>query len=144
MKLKDYITVTPREDNEIETGKSDVVILSHPLTRDLESNWSDRSDDDVINSSHRRVDDPEWTPGSSCLQRKLRDNNTADDMTYRLRSRLVNRSGRETETDNGHAEIVGSPGSEHTTIHTQGNTSPGKVKPATSHSYSIRSTVHMY
>jgi hypothetical protein len=121
-----------------------VEIASHPAIRDVESNESDVSDNEAISSSHRRVEDPEWTPGSSYVQKKLRNGNTVDDITYMLRFRLVSRPGRETETDNGRAETAGSPGSEHTTVNTQGNTSPGKVKPATSHSYSIRSTVHMY
>lgn len=64
--------------------------------------------------------DPEWTPGSSYLQSKLKNSNTADYIAYRLRSRLVSRSERETETGKGRAETVGSPRSEHTTVNTKG------------------------
>jgi len=64
-KLKDFKTIAPRENDEIETEKLDVEIPSHPLIRNVENNESDRSDDDAISSSHRCVEDTEWNPGSS-------------------------------------------------------------------------------
>ena len=60
---------------------------------------SDECDSDLDSSSHRRVKDVEWTAGASCLEKKLPNDNTADDIAYRLRSRLVSRSERKAETD---------------------------------------------
>ena len=85
--------------------------------------------------------DPEWTPVSSYLQRKLQSSITVDDIAYRLRSGLVNRAERETERDKRWAEIVGSPASEHMTVNIQENMSPCKDKPAVRRSYYLRNRV---
>jgi len=71
-KLRDSKIDAPRDDDEIGTKKSDVEIPSHSLIRGVESNESDESYDNVISSSHRCVEDPEWTPGSSYLQRSCK------------------------------------------------------------------------
>jgi len=76
VKLKNCKTVAPRGNNETEVEKLDVEIPSQLLKRGTESDESDRSDDEAISLLHRGVEDPEWTPGSSYLQKNLRDNNT--------------------------------------------------------------------
>lgn len=48
-------------------------------------------------------------------------------------------SGRETEKDKGQADAVRSTGSDHMMSDMRDITSPGKVNPASSHSYSLRS-----
>ena len=101
-------------------------ISSHSLVRNRGNSESDESDEGVSNMSRKDVEDPEWTPSSSSLLKKLQDSNTADSIAYRLRSRLVDRSEREAETDKRWAAVVGSPESEHTG-NAQGNTPPGKT-----------------
>jgi len=76
------------------------------------------------------------------LQRKLHSNkNTADDIAYRLRSRLVSRSERDTGRDRKQIELVSSPESEHVITSECENTSPGKVEPTVGHSYNLRSRI---
>jgi hypothetical protein len=88
-----------KEREETGTEKLDVGNPSHSQILDVVDKESDRSDEDIISPSQTRRADPEWTPGSSYLQRKLQSSNTANDVAYRLRSRLVSRSERETEID---------------------------------------------
>jgi len=66
---------------------------------------------------------------------------TADNVAYRLRSRLVCTSEREAEVDNGQAEAVSLQESVTVSGNTHGKTSPGKNKPAMSHSYNLRGRV---
>lgn len=129
---------TSRKSVDLEVEASDVDIPPHSQIRDTES---DESDENIISSPRERRNDPKWTPGSSYLQRKLQSSSTADDVAYRLRSRLVSRSGRETEVDKGQAETDSLSGSEHIGEITQSNVSPGKIKPALSHSYNLRSRI---
>jgi len=96
-------------------------------------------DDDEEENENR--DDPEWVPGSSYLQRKSHSSTTADNVAYRLRSRLVGRSEREAETDNRQAEAVSLPENENVLVSTHNRMLSGKNKPATSHSYNLRSRV---
>jgi len=124
----------------MKAEKLDVEIPSHSLIRDARSSESDESDGDIRNLPRGCTEDPEWTPGSSFMQKKLQSSNTADNIMYRLRSIQVGRSGRETETDKGRKAVVGSPESEHTGSVPE-NMSPGKVKPAKSHSYNLRSRI---
>ena len=63
-------------------------------------------------------DDPEWVPGSSYLQRKSHSSTTADNVAYRLRSRLVGRSEREAETDNEQAEAASLPENDNVLVNT--------------------------
>jgi len=56
-------------------------------------------------------DDSDWTPRSAYLQRKLHSDKTTDDVTYRLRSRLVGRSRQEPEGDSATAETSDPSGS---------------------------------
>jgi hypothetical protein len=82
MRRKSCKIIAPRENNETEQEKVDVGTSSHQLIRDAESNESesDGSDNEVISTSRKHAEDPEWTRGSSYLQRKLPSNNTADDI----------------------------------------------------------------
>jgi hypothetical protein len=73
-------------------------VSPHTGRLEIESEESDESDEQIVNSPRRHRGDPEWTPGSSYLQRNLQSNGTAENNAYRLRSRLVSRSGWETET----------------------------------------------
>jgi hypothetical protein len=106
-------------------------------------------EEDLSESEHESVnelprenrDDSEWVPGSSYLQRKLQSSTTADNVAYRLRSRLVGRSEWETEVDNKQAEAVSSRESEDMLVNTHSETSLGKNKPAMIHLYNLRSRV---
>jgi len=94
-RLKGFKAVVPEENNEIIVEKY-ITIPSGLLTESTEGCESDDSDENAIGSAQRRVEDPEWSPGSLYLQRKLHSSkNTAYDIAYRLRSRLVSRSERE-------------------------------------------------
>jgi len=86
-------------------------------------------------------DDPEWVPGLSYLQRKLQSSTTADNVAYKLCSRLVCRSEQETGVDNEQAEAVSLQESENILVNTHSKTPLGKNKPAMSHSYNLRSRV---
>jgi hypothetical protein len=99
VKIKAFNKVAPRGNDEVEAEKLFAEVPSHTPIRDVESSeWGD-CDSDLDSWSPRRVGDPVWTAGASCLERKLPSDNTADDIAYRLRSRLVSRSEREAETD---------------------------------------------
>jgi hypothetical protein len=64
---------------------------------------------------------------------------TADNVAYKLRSRLVGRSEQETEVGNEQAEAVSLRESENMLVNTHSETPIGKNKPAMSHSYNLRS-----
>ena len=133
--------VVTEENNEIKVEK-DIMIPSGLLAESTEGGESDDSDENAIGSAHRRVEDPERSPGSLYLQRKLHSSkNTADDITYRLRSRLVSRSEREVGRAKEQIVLVGSPESEHATTSGRENTSPGKAEPTVGHSYNLRSRI---
>jgi len=100
-----------------------------------------QEEEDLNTIEEESVDDPEWVPGSSYLQRKLQSITTADNVAYKLRSRLVGRSEQETEVDNEQAEAVSLQENENIIVNTHSKTSPGKNKPAMSHSYNLRSRV---
>jgi len=119
----------------------DTDIRSHPQVLDVDSTGSTSSEDSDEDSSspRRRRESPEWNTESSYLHRKLQGNGQTDDVAYRLRSRLVSRSGREMETDKEQAEAVRSPGNDHMISAARNITSPGRVNPASSHSYNLRS-----
>ena len=76
--------------------------------------------------------DPEWVPRSSYLQRKSQST-TADNVAYRLRSRLVGRSERETEVDSEQVEAGSLQESENVSVNTHDKTPPSKNKPVMSH-----------
>jgi hypothetical protein len=100
------------------------------------------SEDEGVNESPRKIrDDPEWVPGSSYLQRKLQSSTTADNVAYKLRSRLFGRPEQETEVDNEEAEAVSLRESENMLVNTHSETPLGKNKPAMSHLYNLRSRV---
>jgi hypothetical protein len=83
-----------------------------PQVIEVESETSDGSGERNVSPSQTRRADPEWTPGSSYLRKELRSNDTADNVAYRLRSRLVSRSEWEAEVDKEQVEINNSQGSE--------------------------------
>ena len=125
----------------VELKKLNAENPPRPRILDVESEESDRSDEENVSPSQTRRTDPEWTPGSSYLRKELRSNDTADNVAYRLRSRLVYRSEREAEVDTEQVEIESSHGSEHMLINTQNKTSPGRIKPAKTHPYNLRSRI---
>jgi hypothetical protein len=49
-----------------------------PQVLEVESEGSDKSDEKNDRPSQTRRADPEWTPGSSYLRRKLQSKDTAD------------------------------------------------------------------
>jgi len=112
-----------------------------PQVIEVECETSDGSDEGNVSPSQTRKVDPEWTPGSSYLRKELRSNDTADNVAYRLRSRLVGRSERDAEFDKEQVEIESSQGSEHILVSTQNKTSHGRTKPATTHPYNLRSRI---
>jgi len=125
----------------IHVEKVDTDIRSNPQVLDVDSTGSKSSEDtdeDSSSSPRRRRVSPEWNTESSYLHRKLQGNGQTDDVADRLRSRLVSRSGREMETDKEQAEAVRSPRSDHISD-ARNIMSPGRVNPASSHSYNLRS-----
>jgi len=140
--LKQHKEVASKESIEVKVEKADTDTPPHSRTRNVESGESDESEEEEIdNLAHRRIDDPEWTPGSSYQRRKLQSSSTDDDVTYRLRSRLVSRSERETEVDKEQSATDHLSESEHVEMSTQRNTPPSKNEAAMNHSYDLRSRV---
>jgi hypothetical protein len=119
-------SVSRKREDSINKENLDTEIRSHPQVLDVGSASSEDSDEDSSSYLQRRREDPEWTPGSSYLQRKLQGNDSADGIAYHLLSRLAIRSGRETEGDNVRVGAVSSPSSEHMITDTRNVTSPGK------------------
>ena len=130
-----------RENKVVESKKLTAENPPRLQVIEVESEESDGSDEENVSPSQTRRADPEWTPGSSYLRKELRSNDTADNVAYRLSSRLVNRSGRDAEADKEQIEIEGSQGSEHMLKSAQNKTSPGRIKPATTHPYNLRSRI---
>jgi hypothetical protein len=93
--------------------------------------------DEVVNPPLNYKNDPDWNPESLYLQRKLQDGSAAADVAYQLRSRVVNRSGRETEADKAGGSVNNSPDSELGVS----NGSPSEVVTTSGHSYNLRSRV---
>jgi hypothetical protein len=144
VKLSKRERIAPRDNIETGSEESDVVIPSHSRKFNVEENeQSDESDGGVdgkvVDSPRRRSGDPEWSPGSVYLQKRLRSNNTAEGSVYKLRSRLVGRSEREAEADKEQSETDRLSESEYVVENTQNKVSPGKNKSALSHSYNLRS-----
>ena len=71
------------------------------------------------------------------LKRRLQSDNRPDDTAYRLRSRLVSRSGQEAETDKPGAEESGSAGD--TLLLTE--TSPDESESTRGHPYNLRNRI---
>ena len=63
--------VAPRGNDELDARKLFAELSSHPPVRDVECSESGDCDSDLDSSSHRRVGDPEWTAGASCLQKEV-------------------------------------------------------------------------
>jgi hypothetical protein len=133
--------LAPKENSKVETMKFTAENPPRSQVLELESEESDECTEGNDSPSQTRRTDPEWTPGSSYLKRKLQSKDTADNVAYRLRSRVVSRSERDVGADKEQAEIEDSQGSEHMSENTQNKTSPGRNKPETGHSYNLRSRV---
>ena len=73
VKIKSFNKVAPRGNDELEAGKLVAEISSHPLIRDVECSESGECDSDLDSSSHRRVGDPDWSAGASCLESVFRN-----------------------------------------------------------------------
>jgi transposase InsO family protein len=131
----------PEENMEAELEELEEDVSPHTDRLEIGSEESDESDEKIVSSPRKHRGDPEWTPGSSYLQRKLKSNSTADDVAYRLRSRLVNSSGRETETDKEQTAANSLAGSEPISTNTRESASSGRSKFAASNSYNFRSRV---
>jgi hypothetical protein len=124
----------------VSKGKANTGIRQQDLQFPHHSQILDSVDDSGSGDENEieSTTDPEWTPGASNANRKSQGSDTADGIAYRLRSRLVSRSERETEVDKEHVgETVRLPGSESES--TQVNTSPGRSEIVASHSYNLRS-----
>jgi hypothetical protein len=124
-----------KADKEIEQQDPQITRYSQTLNSAENLSSSDESETLLAQES---TTDPDWTPGTSIINRKSQNSDTADGIAYRLRSRLVSRSERETEIDKQQAgETVRLSGSEPES--TQINTSPGRNEAVVSHSYNLRS-----
>ena len=127
-----------KDDAEIAgTREPDPGFPSHSQvtnTDDTESSETEEEDTSLSNSRNR---DSDWEPGSMYLKRKLQSDNRPDDIAYRLRSRLVSRSGRETETDKPGAEGSSSAGD--TLLLTE--TSPDESGSTAGHPYNLRNRI---
>ena len=137
VKLKQHKEVAPKGNIEVKVEEADTDTPPHSRMRNVESEESDESEEEIVNLAQMRIDDPEWTPGSSYQHRKLQSSNTADDVTYTLRSRLVSRSERETEVDKEQSETDHLSESEHVEMSTQKNKPPSKNEAAMNHSYNL-------
>jgi hypothetical protein len=124
-------------EDEAETDRWDREVPPHSQVEDIEDTDLSKLDENEVNLLQDRGDESQRIPGSSYLQRKLQSDKTADGVAYRLRSRLVSMSGRETENDKAGSEVASSPGSENAS----NNTSPSKVKYMSNHSYNLRSRI---
>jgi len=141
MKLRRTRKLAPRENKVDESKKLKAENPPRPQVIQVESETSDGSDVGNVSPSQIRRADPEWTRGPSYLRKELRSNDTADNVAYRLRSRLVSRSERDAEVDKEQVGIQNSQGSEHMLVNTQRKTSPGRIKPATTHPYNLKGRI---
>ena len=127
-----------KDDAEIvEPREPDPGVPSHSQvtnTDDTESSETEEEDTSLSNNKNR---DSDWEPGSMYLKRMLQSDNRPADIAYRLRSRLVSRSGREKETDKPGAEGSSSAGD--TLLLTE--TSPEESESTTGHSYNLRNRI---
>ena len=125
---------------EIKVEPPDIDIPSNVKLLEEEDEL-DSLDERDVNLSRQYERDPEWIPGSSYLQRKLQSSQTADDIAYELRSRLVSRSRQEAEADKSQASIHSSLESENVETNTQNEVQPEIVESTASHSYNLRRRV---
>ena len=132
--------LAPKGSDDVETKKPTAENPARPQLVDVDSNTSDCSDEEITSPSRISSTDPEWPSGSSYLRKNLRGTDTDDNVAYRLRSRLVSSSERETEADKEQVE-VSSNGNEQILENTREDTLPGRNKPVANHSYNLRSRV---
>jgi len=127
-------TVCKECTSPTETHESSSTIPSQrQIVDDIDESYDDTDEEEIDRAVREYSDDSDWTPGSLYLQRKLQSDKTADDVTYRLRSRLVGRSRQELEADNATAETSdpsGSKNAQNCTLRDVGST--------VSHSYNLR------
>ena len=125
---------------EIKIEPPDVDIPCNSRLLEEGSNESDSLDERDVNLSRQYERDPEWTPGSLYLQKKLQSNKTADDIAYELRSRLV-RSRQETEADKNQVSVHSSQEDENVETNMQSEEEPEIVESMAGHSYNLRHRV---
>ena len=102
---------------------------------DTESSETEENVDNLLPDSNNG--DSDCDPGSLYLQRKLWSDNRTDGIAYQLRSRLVSRSGRETDVDKLGAGGKSPAGD--TLPPTE--TSPNETGTTSCHTYNIRNSV---
>jgi len=135
VKLKETKRNAPRGKSE----KGNRTIDSHSLK---ESSGSDESDIERNSSLQENTEDPEWTPGSYYTRKQLQGSDATDDnVAYRLRSRLVNRSEQAAARKHKPGEQGHSLGQEQMSGSAHDNTPPGRNKFMKSHPYNLRSNV---
>ena len=121
-----------------EMRESDLGIPSHSQVTNTDDTESSETEEDVdnllLNSNNKDLD---WEPASMYLKRKLQSDNRPNDIAYRLSSRLVSRSGRETEVDKQGAEESSSAGD--TLL--LSDTSSKESGATAGHSYNLRTRV---
>jgi hypothetical protein len=121
-----------------ETTGPDTEMPSYSKLMEVRPDSTGETEDESLDSLPREQgDDSDWDPGSSYLQRKLRNDKTTADVAYHLRSRLVSRSGQETEGDKAGAEMNDPSGNEHAPT----NTSPDKTRLTSCHPYNLRNRI---
>jgi hypothetical protein len=130
------VSCDKRKDYVKEGAPEDAIPPPAALVEVQEEEEEEEEEEETENE-----DDPEWVPRSLHLQRKSHSSTTADNVAYRLRSRLVGRSEREADVDNEQAEAATLPENENVLVNTHNRTPSGQNKPAVSHSYNLRSRV---
>jgi hypothetical protein len=103
--------LAPKENSKVEKMKLTAENPPRSQVLGLESEVSDEYNEENDSPFQTRRADPEWTPESSYLKKKLQSEDTADNVAYRLRSRLVSRSERDVGADKEQVEIEDSQGS---------------------------------
>jgi len=99
------------------------------VTENAFGNLSEIDDEETSSLSPGSDDEPKWAPESLYLLRKLQSDKAPDDVAYRLRSRLMSRSGQEPELDKRETENSNKSGD---------RTIQAKEGIASSHSYNLR------
>jgi hypothetical protein len=85
-----------RNVDRTERKRKGEEVTSHSQTIKEEGLETYDTEDEVVDPPLKYERDPDWNPESSYLQRKLQNDSKTADVAYQLRSRVVNRSGRET------------------------------------------------
>jgi hypothetical protein len=117
-------------DDFPETFERDIDIPPYPQkVENACENVSEAEDEENSSLSPGSDDEPNWTPESRYMRRKLHSNKEPTDVAYRLRSRLVSRSEQEPELDKRETE---------NSNQSADGVTQTTERPVSSHSYNLR------